>query len=294
MLIAALGLTGCNSAPAPQTEPPDRGLSSGRKLARFAFEGGDYKQAVVLYERTLARAYARDDVEDIADIGYESALALLRADEPAKAATRARRVREELARRGVRSFPELQVTEAVALYAAGDPVGAEALAAAVASGAGEPVDASGAVRARAVYLQGMVAADRGDRAAVAQALATIGNPEAVSLQADRAELTGRLRLLDFDPGAAMTAFEEAIELRREGRDYAGVARALAFAGDAAAVADRPGEAADLYLRAGRGAAQLNRRNDAERWLRKAQAIATHTGQADVSDAARYHISKLGD
>ena len=293
ILFLALGLAGCGTSTPLPAQPPDRNLASGWKLARFAFDGGDYEQAVVLYDRTLARAYARDDIQAIATIGYESALALLRAGQAAEAATRARRVREELNRRGVTPFPEIALTEAIALYAAGDRLGAEALATSLITDSRDAVDAS-AVVARAAYLWGMIAADRADRVGVSRALAEIGNPEAVSLRADRSELTGRLRLLEADPGAAMAAFEETADLRRETHDYPGVARALAAAGDAAEAAGRAAEAADLYLRAGRGAATLNRRDQAERWLRKAETIAARTGQADVADAARHQIARLGD
>lgn len=293
MVVVVLYLTGCGTSTPPPPEPPDRDLASAWKLARFAFDGGNYEQAVVLYDRTLARAYARDDVQAITTIGYESALALLRTGQATEAATRARRVREELIRRGVPPFPEIVLTEAVALYAAGDPIGAEALAASINVDSRDAAHES-VVVARATYLRGMIAADNGDRAAVAQALAKIGNPDAVSLRADRSELMGRLRLLEGDHGGAMAAFQETADLRRERHDYPGVARALASAAYAAEAAGLMTDAADLYLRAGRSAATLKRHDEAQKWLRKAETIAAQTGQTDVVDAARHHIATLGD
>lgn len=299
ILAVALGVAACGSSSPPPPEPADRELASGRHLARFAFTRGDPDQAVLLYDRTLDRAYARDDVEAIAEVGYESALALLRAGRPAEAATRARRIREELTRRGERPFPELLLSEAVASYAAGNPVAADVMADAtirevgvVRTDDGDVADASVAAVARAAWVRGMVAADRRDRAGVAQAVANIGEPQALPLQADRAELTGRLRLIDNDAVGALAAFDATADARREAGDYAGLARALGFAGAAAEAAGRPEIAADRYLRAGRSAAQSRLENEAETWLKRAEALAARTGRSDVAEAAREQLLQI--
>lgn len=292
LCLAAAGLAACGGTATPPPEPPDRELASDRKLARFALDRGQYDQSVKLYQRTLDRAYARDEAAVIAQVGYESAVALLRAGQAADAAARARGVREELLRRGVAPQPELLLTEAVALYASGDALAAESAATAAAAA---PASAdSEAIAVRAAHVRGMIAADRADAPALSQALAAMGKPEAVGLRADKMELTGRRTLLQADAVAAEALFLETADLRRDSDDYVGVARATAFAGAAAESAGQPQAAADLYLRAGRSAANLDRPVDAETWLRQAERIAASTGQRDVLTAVRRELSALND
>ena len=117
-LIAAATISACGgSDPQP---PPQREAIPEQRIARFAYNRGQYDQAVILYDRALATAYTRDDIEAIAEVGYEAALALLRDGRSKQAAEQARRVREELVRRGKTPAPELLLVEAVASYASGD------------------------------------------------------------------------------------------------------------------------------------------------------------------------------
>lgn len=293
LCLAAAGLAACGGTATPPPEPPDKQLASDQKLARFALERGQYDQSVTLYQRTLDRAYARDEAAVIAQVGYESAVALLRSGEAANAAARARGVREELLRRGVTPQPELLLTEAVALYAAGDALAADSAAEAAAGAASASPD-SEAVTVRAAHVRGMIAADRTDAAALSQAIAAMSEPKAAGLRADKMELTGRRSLLQGDAVAAEALFLETADLRRESDDYVGVARATAFAGAAAEAAGQPQAAADLYMRAGRSAANLDRPEDAEAWLRQAERIAARTGQSDLLTAVRRELSALND
>jgi len=287
----AVTVVGACGGSQPPPQPPQREAISEQRIARFAYNRGQYEQAVVLYDRALAKAYTRDDIEAIAEIGYESSLALHQDGRSKEAADQARRIREELVRRGKVPPTELLLVEAVASYASGDAGSANRIAEEiVAQGGGT----GGVITARAVYLQGMIAADEKDAAGVAEALEALGSPLSAELGADRLELLGRLQLIESAPQDAIPSFTETAELRREVEDYTGMARALAFAGEATIAAGRPADAADFFLRAGRGVAHRNDKADAERWLRKAADLADRHDRPDISDAAREHLSRLSE
>jgi hypothetical protein len=99
-------------------------------------------------------------------------------------------------------------------------------------------------------------------------------------------------LLAADPTGAQTAFETTINLRRDSKDLTGTARALAFAGQAAADGGRTADAADLYLRAGRSAQANSRPADAARWLQAAERLAQAAGANAVLVEARDRLSAL--
>ena len=287
--IAVATLSACGGSDPPQ--PPQRETISEQRIARFAYSRGQYGQAVILYDRAMATAYTMDDIEAIAEIGYESALALHRDGRSKQAADQARRIREELVRRDKVPPPELLLVEAVASYASGDSASAARIAEeVVARGDGT----GGVITARAVYLQGMIAADRNDAAGVTRALETLGTPISAELRADRLELLGRLQFIEGAPKDAIPSFSETAELRREVEDYTGMARALAFAGEASIASDRPTDAADFFLRAGRGVAHRKDKADAERWLRKAVELAERHDRPDISEAAREQLSRLSE
>jgi tetratricopeptide (TPR) repeat protein len=284
-------LAGCGgSSPPPQPPAPlDQDLMSGWRLARFAFEQGQYDEAAVLYARVLERAYARDDLRAIGEVGYELAVVRLRQHAPRAAAEQAMRTREELRRRGAAPFGELLLVEAVALYEAGDRDGAEDMAVQaveLAPAASDPlID-------RALFLRGRIAADRADAAGVSRALAQLGDTQNAQLRADRLELLGRLNLLEDRPESGLPAFRESVDLRRDVEDYVGMARALALAGEAAQSTGRVTEAADLYFRAGRSAGLQGNRADARRWLESAARLAAKTEQAEILSQAEERLEGL--
>jgi tetratricopeptide (TPR) repeat protein len=282
---------GC-SGPTPPSEPQgplDQDLQSGWGLARFAFEQGQYDQAAALYARVLERAYERDDLQAIGDIGYELAVVRLRQHDPRAAVEQALRTREELRRRGAVPFAELDLVEAVALYEAGDPDGAEVMADRAIKLAPAP---SGPLVDRALFVRGRIAADRADAAGVSRALAQLGNAQNAELRADRLELLGRLHLLEDRPESALRDFRESADLRREVEDYIGMARALALAGEAAKSMGRAAEAADLYFRAGRSAELEGDHSAARRWLDAAAGLAAKIGQPEILSQAEERLERL--
>lgn len=290
-LCLLLGACGTASPPREAPEPVDQDLASGWRLARYAFDQGQYDQAAELYQRVLERAYARDDLLAIGDVGYELAVVRLRQRDPAAAAEQARITRDELRRRGAAPFAELHLVEAVALYETGDPAGAAAMATTAIELA---PSANDEVVARALFLHGRIAADQADRDGLARALAGLGAPRAAGLRADRLELQGRLALLDDQPRDALPAFRQSADLRREVADYVGMARALAFAAEAAQAAGAIEQAADLYFRAGRSAEVEGGRADARRWLEAAARLAATTDQTEILAEATQRLERLDD
>jgi tetratricopeptide (TPR) repeat protein len=273
-------LAGCAaSAPSPESAAPvDQELMSAWQLARYAFEEGQYDQAAQIYARVLERAYARDDLGAIGDVGYELAVVRLRQLDPTAAAAQARQTRDELRRRGNEPFAELYLVEAVALYEMGEEMDAVARAEraiALASRPGEPV------ATRAWFLKGRIAADHADAAGIRGALAALGRSPNPELAADRLELAGRLDLLEGRPERALPAFRQSADLRRDAKDYLGMARVLALAGEAAERAGLSADAADLYFRAGRSAEVERDLANARLWLGAAARLAATTGQAAI-------------
>jgi tetratricopeptide (TPR) repeat protein len=288
MVLAACGGT----QPAPAPEPPqavDPDLMSGWRLARAAFERGQYEQAAALYERVLAEAYARDDLKAIGEIGYELAVVQLRQGRYEAAAAQARGTREELVRRDQNPFAELYLVEAVALYGSGDGEGA--LASANAAIDARPNDPR--VTGRAEFVRGAVAADNEDVADLEAAISRLEAIEGGALRADRLELLGRLRLLEREPTTALASFKESAGLRQEFGDYVGMARALAFAAEAAEAVGREQEAADLFFRAGRSAAAEGREPEARLWLQAASRLATGAGTPGIRADAEAILKRIG-
>jgi len=292
-LAGLILLTGCTAAtPEPEpAAPADQELMSGWQLARYAFEERQYDQAAQVYARVLERAYARDDLGAIGDVGYELAVVRLRQLDPAAAAAQARQTRDELRRRGDEPFAELYLVEAVALYEMGEEVDAGARAdqaIALAPRPGEPV------AMRAWFLKGRIAADHADAGGIGRALAALGRSPNPELEADRQELTGRLDLLEDRPERALPAFRASADLRRDAEDYLGMARVLAFAGEAAERAGLSDDAADLYFRAGRSAEVERDVANARRWLGAAARLAATTGQAAILAQANDRLESLAE
>jgi tetratricopeptide (TPR) repeat protein len=263
-------------------------MTSQHRVARFAFEARQYEQAVDLYEKALVTAHARDDAREIGELGYELAVVRLRRGEPKLAEALVRDTVADLERRGRKPFAELRLVQALALYAQGDAEPARALATSVVDTAG--VDA--ATAARAWHLRGMIAADRGDGAALAAALAALPESTSPALAADRLELGARQQAGAGAFDTARGGFERVAALRRDSGDYVGLARALAAAGKAAEASGDRAEAANLYIRAARSAAAEERRSEAREWFNTAARLATEDGRSDLAREASLGVENL--
>jgi hypothetical protein len=266
-ILLPLLVAGCGgSAPDPTAALTDETLQRETNAGRLAYELERDEEAVTQYRAALTRAQARDDIETIGDTGYNLTVAELRANEPDRALADARATRSALERRGARPFPALLLAEATALYRTG--------AVAEADRAAQPIQraADADAAARATFLRGLIAAERGDQAGLAAAADALNAAKTPPLEADFAELAARLALRRGDPARALQQAARAAELRQATLDYRGLARALAVEG---AAAERAGDeaAADLFLRAGRSAAAQGDKASARVWLRRATSLA---------------------
>ena len=105
---------------------------------------------------------------------------------------------------------------------------------------------------------------------------------------------GRLDLLEDRPERALPAFRASADLRRDAEDYLGMARVLAFAGEAAERAGLSDDAADLYFRAGRSAEVERDVANARRWLGAAARLAATTGQTAILAQANDRLESLAE
>ena len=158
------------------------------------------------------------------------------------------------------------LAEATALYRTGALVEADQAAQPI-QRAADP-DAA----ARATFLRGLIADERGDEAGLSTAVEVLAAAKTQAFEGDFAELAARLALRRNDPVRARHDAARAAELRQETLDYRGLARALAVEGVAAERAGDPA-AADLFLRAGRSAAAQGDKGNARVWLDRAKFLA---------------------
>ena len=279
--LAALSLAACGGSPADPGPPPDQKLDAANRAGTQALSLGMPAQAVRQYKQALARAYERDDAEAIADTAYNLALAEIRSGDPKAALSTTRTTEAELRRRQVAAPAELLLVQAAAAYRAGDlTTAASAAEQALTLKARDPDTAP-----RAWFIRGLVAADRGDSATLAQAIAALpaaaSAKQAADLQADRQELVGRAALLDGRAADALAAFEQAAANRQQAIDYRGMARALAQAGEATLKLGQSAEAAVFYLRAGRSSLLQGDSAAATPQLKRAEELARQTSQTGI-------------
>src|SRR5207248_1974746 len=185
-LLLPLLLANCGRA-APDTgaPPTDEMLQRQTHAGQLAFELEGNEEAAAQYRTALSRAQARDDPDAIGDTGYNLAVAELRVNDPDKPLADARATRIELERRGSEPFPALLLAEATALYRIGAAAEADREAQRVQRS--EDPDAV----ARATFLRGLIADDRGDAAGLAAAADALTTAKTPPFEADSAELAAR-------------------------------------------------------------------------------------------------------
>jgi hypothetical protein len=278
-LLLALACCGGARDPAP---PEDEVLDRLATSAHRALQLDQPASAAGLYARALARARERDDPAAIADMAFGQATAALAAGDAAAAQRVAREARLELNRRNRAATPGLVLVEAAALHRLGRAAEADPLARQVVLRAGE--DPPAALRAR--FLLGLSAAGRGDVAGVAAQEAALAGTADPAFQADAVELAAHAALLRGNAQRAADDAAAAALLRQQALDYRGLSRALALEGAARATLGDLPRAADLYLRAGQGAAQRGERADARRWLAEASRLARAANRPAILAAVR--------
>jgi|SRR5882724_764897 len=283
LLLLPLLLASCGSAPEQPGKPVDEPLKLETEAGRTAYDLEHPEEAAEKYRAALERAQARDDLEQIGTLGYDLAVAELQANAPDRALSTARTTRTELERRGAKPFPALTLVEATALYRTGATAEADATAAR-AEAAGD-AEAS----ARATFLRGLIADERGDEQALTAAAEKLRGAGKPALQADGAELAARVALRRGDAKLASQEATRAEALRRETLDYRGLARVLAVGAEAAKQAGDRKSAADLFWRAGRSAAAQGDVKVARLWLRQAASLAPNQ---PVGNAAKDLLANL--
>ncbi|MEI6161015.1 MAG: hypothetical protein WCP77_14355, partial [Roseococcus sp.] len=280
-------LAACGSTPPPAPPPPDETLGRAARAGRLALELDRPAEAARLYGTALGRARERDDAAAIADTGIGLAAADLARSRNAEALRTAREVRAELLRRGAPVPDALLLVEALALFRTGDVTAAQNTAAQIGT---EDAD----IARRAWFLRGLIAAGCGDQAGLAEARAALGEPEGRAFRADARELAAAAALATGDAAGARRLAIEAATLRREGLDYRGLGRALALEAEAAQRLGETTAAADLLLRAGRGAAARNEFTEARRWLTAAETLARQARLPEVASAARSTLRAMAE
>lgn len=246
--------------------PVDPILERHSNAGRTALALQQPDQAVKQYSEALARAQLRDDATAIGDLGFNLAVAQLRAGQPDVALATAQGVSAELKRRASSPPEALQLAEAIALYRLKRPVEADTAAAQIEGGTDQDT------AARATFLRGLIADDRGDTAGLHTAQEKLAGAKGPETSADESELAARLALHSGDLHRARTEAEHAALMRRDLLDYRGLSRCLGLAARSAEQLGEAAIAADLYLRAGRSAAAEGETARAQAWLNRALAL----------------------
>lgn len=277
LLLPLVLLAGCGGgASVEQGPPPDKRLEQANEAGTRALAVNRTADAIKQYRAALTVAYERDDAAAIGDVGYNLAVAQLRAGAAADAARTAREIRAELGRRRQPLPAELILVQAAAAYRLGATDEALTEAGEVLARAPAPEIAT-----RAQYIRGAVLAERGDGQGLAQALAAIPPSAKPDQEGDRLELSGRAAMLAGANDRAARDFEQAADQRRLALDYRGMARALSLGGDAALRQGRTSDAAVLFLRAGRSALLQGDAATGKTLLDRADQLARQAGAADV-------------
>ena len=278
-LPAAMALGACGGAPADPGPPGDVRIERASNAGAQALALDQPVEAARQYRQALAHAYERDDADAIADLGFNLAVAQLRAGAADEALRTVRQTRAELERRRRPVLPELMLVEAAAAWRMGAADRAFAAAQDVLSASPLSPDTA----ARAWFIQGLVFSQRGDAVGVGRALSALRASTQPDLEADRLELQGHAARLAGSHAPAARAFEDAVDQRRIALDYRGMARALAHAGDASLSAGRTVDAAALLMRAGRSALFHGDTAAGRALLERAAGLARQAGATSIVD-----------
>lgn len=249
-------LAGCS--PGGGTARSDQAYRDAMETGASEVALGHPAQAAVQYRRALDRAILRDDAAQIHDSGFNLATAALQDGRPGDALAALDEADRALGLRGRTETSaeraDLSLVRAAALYSRGDAAGGDRArgdlargdlggaesAAAAAMGAADP-----AVSARAAYLLGLCAFDRGDAAQLSAMLGKLAPSRDPVIRTDALDLSARVSLLKNQPEVALSEERSVIDGRRDEGDYNGMRRALLLAARAAAQAGDASLAARL-------------------------------------------------
>jgi tetratricopeptide (TPR) repeat protein len=290
LAIAILVFGGCGSSAQVQKAPAiDEDLERFNRAAQQAFDNGRLQQAVSFYRKALDRAYIRDDFRAVLDAQYNMAICLINLQSYAGAFEVIQQAKTEMAMAGQSVAADFLLLEATVLHLREDSNAAQKITDQILAATPQ---ASLIVQSKTHFLRGLIASKQGNTDKLREAIASIGQPNLPLLRADRHELLGHLAMAEQHWDEAISAFEEATELRRKALDYRGMVKALALAGKASEKAGHANEASISYLKAGRSATLQGQFDHALNWLNRAEQIAKSAGEEQIVLKARVYLRKL--
>ena len=290
LAIALLVFGGCgSSAPVQKSPAIDEDLERFNRAAQQAFDSGRLQQAAAFYRKALDRAYIRDDFRAALDAQYNMAICLINLQSYAQAFEVIQQAKTEMAMAGYSREADFLLLEATVLHFREDSDAAWKMTDQILSATPE---ASSIVQCKTYFLRGLIASKKGDTDKLREAIVSIGQPKLPLLRADLHELLGHLAMAEYNWDEAVNAFEAATDLRREAREYRGMVKSLALAGQASEKAGNPHEASVRYLRAGRSAALQGQFDDALNWLNQAEQIASNAGEVQIVQEAQIYLREL--
>ncbi|WP_078119244.1 tetratricopeptide repeat protein [Thiosocius teredinicola] len=282
-LLAACG----GSAEKPETPPTEQ--QSLDRSARLAFAQGRYDQAASLYEAALLAALKEDAPQAIVDARFNLALCQTYQGQYAEALDQLEQAEAERLRRGVVGEGSIELLRGTIHYRSGQLDKARLVLQTLLVGD----NGSAATATKAHFVLGLIAADQGDIKDLSTHLNAIGADAVQASATDRLELTALLSALQGEADQALAQLEQVARLRRDERDYRGMVRVLAKAGDVAEHAQRIQSAGRYLLRAGRSAAQ-RREPETRGWLERAEQLASRAGDTETAREARELLNGLED
>jgi tetratricopeptide (TPR) repeat protein len=283
-VIFLVGGVGCSSAPTEQSRSEvDEEFERTNRAARMAYDNGKLQQAVSLYNQVLERAYVLDDLNAIVDAQYNLAVCLTGLNSYVEALERVNQSKAELVRTNQSIPADILLLEATIVYRMGKLDDAWQLTDMILL---DPGRLSEAVQSKTHFLRGLIAGERDDIHQLRREIASLGEPTAAGLRADREELVGRLAMAESNWNEAIEAFDSTAELRQDDFDYSEMVNALALAARACEQAGKLSEASKRYLRAGRSAARQGENRDALNWLNRAEKLAGEVGDEPTAKQAR--------
>lgn len=289
-VLLVLMLNACGAAPDRSARRhEDQALVSANRMAQYAFEKGKYEQAAQSYRQALERAYIRGDAAAILDARYNLALCQMALGRYGEALGLVAQAKADLGPGSASPPPDLSLLEATLHYRKGAPEKALAVTDTLLAHAPSP---SAEVLARTHFLRGLIADGRKDWECLRQSIAALGVPENEVVQADAAELRGRLAMAEKDWPRAIAALDAATDTRRNQLDYRRMAITLALSADACEKAGQKEQSAHRYLRAGRSAALRGDSDNARQWLADAIRLFDLMGESALSVEATNILSGL--
>lgn len=284
-LCAAL-LAGCGGSPEKKEMPPTEQQSLDRS-ARLAFAQGRYDQAASLYEASLQAALKEDAPQAIVDARFNLALCQTYQGQYAKALDQLEQAEAERLRRGVVGEGSIELLRGTIYYRSGQLDTARMVLQTLLVGE----NGTAATAAKAHFVLGLIAADQADSESLGTHLNTIAGNTGPASTTDRLELTALRSALQGEADLALVQLDKVARLRRDERDYRGMVRVLAKAGDVAERTRHIQSAGRYLLRAGRSAAQRSEPETRD-WLERSEKLAMQAGDTETAREARELLNEL--